>query len=73
MEGNGSHVTWREFNLVLSGIEDIKDDLKDLRTDVVNLRESRAESLGERAYRRWLPAAVAALVAGLWWIPNILH
>lgn len=38
-----------------------------------SLETSRSEETGEKAYRRWFPAFIGSLVAGIWWLPDLLR
>jgi len=44
--GNGAHVTWRELNLVLAPIDELKDEVRGLSKQVGSLREEFAEARG---------------------------
>jgi hypothetical protein len=67
---NGSHVTWRELDLVLkpltSDVAEVKGDVKMLlagQLTAAAIATNRAQRVSK--WRAWGPPLVAALIAGI--------
>lgn len=60
-EENGSHVTWRELNLVLGPM---RSDITEMKGDVKLLLSANSENAGRRKYREWLTLLIVGLFSG---------
>lgn len=62
-----------EVKVLASSVAALAIRASDFDVRLRAVEDKLAEERGERAYRRWFPAALATLASGIWWVPSLFH